>query len=399
MPGRALPGRAGRRRAGPVGAGAGAAAGACVSGQRARPQAADGADRVAARRARAGHGRRRAARGARPGRRGRGTVRLAPGARAALRHAVASGVPLRQIVDAAREITISLAVSDADGSLRHAASRLGVTDRALQLHRQRQRTAGAPVNRAAAPSAAWLRRARAQCAARTRAAASARPRAPSFSSRLWTWFLTVLSSMHSRAAISLLESPSSMSATIWRSRDVSGASTACAGGPRAVGDAAQQRRGDPRRARRQLAARDGLRRRHELVERRVAGHERRHAGLGARDDAAVVLRRRERDQAGAGRRLPDRPRRADPGRRRGVDEDDVGAEALDAVARLLAGGRAAEHAQLRRAVEPARQLLPVDAHRSHDEDEDHVPDTAVRVPSQRDAVARGLLDGGACPSS
>ena len=56
----------------------------------------------------------------------------------ALRHAVASGVPLRQIVDAAREITISLAVSDADGSLRHAASRLGVTDRTLQLHRKRK---------------------------------------------------------------------------------------------------------------------------------------------------------------------------------------------------------------------------------------------------------------------
>ena len=54
-----------------------------------------------------------------------------------------SGVPLREIVDAAREITISLAVSDADGSLRHAASRLGVTDRTLQLHRQRQRTARA----------------------------------------------------------------------------------------------------------------------------------------------------------------------------------------------------------------------------------------------------------------
>jgi transcriptional regulator with GAF, ATPase, and Fis domain len=59
----------------------------------------------------------------------------------ALSHAVASGVPLREIVDAAREITISLAVSDADGSLRRAASRLGVTDRTLQLHRKRQRTA------------------------------------------------------------------------------------------------------------------------------------------------------------------------------------------------------------------------------------------------------------------
>ena len=61
----------------------------------------------------------------------------------ALQHAVASGVPLRQIVDAAREVAISAAVSDAHGSLRHAASRLGVTDRTLQLHRKRQRAARA----------------------------------------------------------------------------------------------------------------------------------------------------------------------------------------------------------------------------------------------------------------
>jgi transcriptional regulator with GAF, ATPase, and Fis domain len=57
----------------------------------------------------------------------------------ALRRAVALGVPLREIVDAARDTTISLAVSDADGSLRHAATRLGVTDRTLQMHRARRR--------------------------------------------------------------------------------------------------------------------------------------------------------------------------------------------------------------------------------------------------------------------
>lgn len=61
----------------------------------------------------------------------------------ALQHAVASGVPLRQIVDAAREVAISAAVTGADGSLRHAASRLGVTDRTLQLHRKRRRAARA----------------------------------------------------------------------------------------------------------------------------------------------------------------------------------------------------------------------------------------------------------------
>jgi transcriptional regulator with GAF, ATPase, and Fis domain len=63
---------------------------------------------------------------------------------AALRHAVAYGVPLREIVDAARDTTISLAVSDADGSLRHAATRLGVTDRTLQLHRARRRDGRTP---------------------------------------------------------------------------------------------------------------------------------------------------------------------------------------------------------------------------------------------------------------
>jgi transcriptional regulator with GAF, ATPase, and Fis domain len=58
----------------------------------------------------------------------------------ALGRAVALGVGLREIVDVARDITISQAVRSADGSLRHAASRLGVTDRTLQLHRQRQRS-------------------------------------------------------------------------------------------------------------------------------------------------------------------------------------------------------------------------------------------------------------------
>jgi transcriptional regulator with GAF, ATPase, and Fis domain len=57
----------------------------------------------------------------------------------ALRRAVALGVPLREIVDAARDTAISLAVSTADGSLRHAARRLGVTDRTLQMHRARRR--------------------------------------------------------------------------------------------------------------------------------------------------------------------------------------------------------------------------------------------------------------------
>lgn len=57
----------------------------------------------------------------------------------ALRRAVATGVPLREIVDATRDTAIALALSNADGSLRHAATRLGVSDRTLQMHRARQR--------------------------------------------------------------------------------------------------------------------------------------------------------------------------------------------------------------------------------------------------------------------
>jgi transcriptional regulator with GAF, ATPase, and Fis domain len=60
---------------------------------------------------------------------------------AALHRAVALGVPLREIVDASRDAAIAVALAGADGSLRHAARRLGVTDRTLQLHRARHRHA------------------------------------------------------------------------------------------------------------------------------------------------------------------------------------------------------------------------------------------------------------------
>src|SRR5205814_3520319 len=53
---------------------------------------------------------------------------------------------------------------------------------------------------------------------RTRAAASPRRCTWSFSRMLWTWFLTVATSIRSRLAISLFERPSSMSPMISRSR-------------------------------------------------------------------------------------------------------------------------------------------------------------------------------------
>ena len=54
--------------------------------------------------------------------------------------AVALGMPLRDILEAARDAAISAALATSDGSLRGAAARLGVSDRTLQLHRARQRS-------------------------------------------------------------------------------------------------------------------------------------------------------------------------------------------------------------------------------------------------------------------
>ena len=52
-----------------------------------------------------------------------------------VRRALALGVGLKEIGSAAAETAIRLAVDDADGNLQHAARRLGVTDRALQMRR------------------------------------------------------------------------------------------------------------------------------------------------------------------------------------------------------------------------------------------------------------------------
>ena len=65
------------------------------------------------------------------------------GLKAPVTMAVTLGVPLRELLDAAREAAIAAAVIHADGSLRRAAGRLGVSDRTLQLHRARRR-AGEP---------------------------------------------------------------------------------------------------------------------------------------------------------------------------------------------------------------------------------------------------------------
>jgi transcriptional regulator with GAF, ATPase, and Fis domain len=58
---------------------------------------------------------------------------------AALRRAVAVGVPLREIVEATRDAAIAVAVASAGGNVRKAARQLDVTDRTVQLRRARQR--------------------------------------------------------------------------------------------------------------------------------------------------------------------------------------------------------------------------------------------------------------------
>jgi len=56
--------------------------------------------------------------------------------RRSLRRALARGVGLKEIGNAAADLAVELAVGDADGNLQVAAVRLGVTDRALQMRRK-----------------------------------------------------------------------------------------------------------------------------------------------------------------------------------------------------------------------------------------------------------------------
>jgi hypothetical protein len=57
----------------------------------------------------------------------------------AIRHAVALGLGLKEISQAAADAAMGIAVDDEKGNLQRAAARLGVTDRALQMRRAAQR--------------------------------------------------------------------------------------------------------------------------------------------------------------------------------------------------------------------------------------------------------------------
>jgi transcriptional regulator with GAF, ATPase, and Fis domain len=55
----------------------------------------------------------------------------------AVEAAIAQGLSLRELTGATREAAIRTALNDAEGSVRGAARRLRITERAIQLHRRR----------------------------------------------------------------------------------------------------------------------------------------------------------------------------------------------------------------------------------------------------------------------
>jgi hypothetical protein len=58
---------------------------------------------------------------------------------AAIRHAVELGISLKEIARIATELATYVAIDQEGGSLQRAATRLGVTDRALQIRRANRR--------------------------------------------------------------------------------------------------------------------------------------------------------------------------------------------------------------------------------------------------------------------
>lgn len=56
-----------------------------------------------------------------------------------IRRALSLGVSLKEIDQGATDVAVRIALEEADGNLQNAAQRLGVTDRALQMRRQRKR--------------------------------------------------------------------------------------------------------------------------------------------------------------------------------------------------------------------------------------------------------------------
>ncbi len=74
-----------------------------------------------------------------------GPDRLAAGLEQVIRRALAAGQGLKEIGQTAEDLAVRIAVEDAGGSLQKAAQMLGVTDRALQLRRAKEKQASAAV--------------------------------------------------------------------------------------------------------------------------------------------------------------------------------------------------------------------------------------------------------------
>ena len=199
------------------------------------------------------------------------------------------------------------------------------------------------------------------CVASSTATASARVCASILPSRLWTWFLTVDTPSSSRAAISLLERPfDEQRADLALARGQLGMRRRPATLGARLGDAAQERRGHPRRAA-ELAARRGLDRVQQVVEAGPPRDDPHRAVLGPRDDVLVVLADGQRDDGRRGRGVDEGPRGGhvvDPGE---IEDDDVERLACELRKRVVTGRDhrdAGDRVQLRERIGDAVRVEP-----------------------------------------
>jgi len=188
---------------------------------------------------------------------------------------------------------------------------------------------------------------------------------------LWTWFLTVESSIVSRRAISLFDSPWSIRSRISTSRVVSRASIAAGDCSSARGrHPLKQRRRHPRRDH-HFAAGDALDRGDEILYRALASHVAGNARLGASEHLALDLRDRERHDLSARHGRDEGADDPDVIGDRGVEEDHVGAAGPQRVDGLVRACRGADDVDPALALEHRGEALAVQADVRHDQDSGH----------------------------
>ena len=200
---------------------------------------------------------------------------------------------------------------------------------------------------------------------------------------LCTWFLTVGTSMLSRPAICLLESPLSSSATISSSRTVKRPRRPPSRrrSPRGdARDALQQDGSDVRRAVK-VSANDALERRDQLTERLIPRNEARHACLGVRNHLVRLLKIAERDHLQR-RELRDQPQHGGPGAGQcDVHQQHVGLGRTDVVVHCGNVGSCGDHGHGRLTPEDLRETL------SEQTDADRNDDCITACPRQAADIA------------